>query len=69
MAAFGRKEPQGRLERQGASLLQRRESREAWVEGSSARGRATPRLFLRPYEGHEKEVDERKDRKRSEFED
>jgi hypothetical protein len=32
MAAFGRKEPQGRLERQGASLLQRRESREAGTE-------------------------------------
>jgi hypothetical protein len=69
MAAFGRKEPQGRLERQGASLLQRRESREAWAEGTTAGGRSTPRLFLRPYEGHEKEVDERKNRKRSEFED
>ncbi len=69
MAAQGRKEPQGRLERQGASLLQRRESREARTEGSTAGGRATPRLFLRPYERDEKEVDERKNRKRSEFED
>jgi hypothetical protein len=69
MAEERRQEPQGRLERQGASLLQRRESREAWAEGTSAGGRATPRLFLRPYERDEKEVDERKNRKRSEFED
>jgi hypothetical protein len=69
MAEERRQEPQGRLERQGASLLQRRESREAWTEGTSAGGRATPRLFLRPYERDEKEVDERKNRKRSEFED
>jgi hypothetical protein len=69
MAAFGRKEPQGRLERQGASLLQRRESGEAGAETTSTGGRSTPRLFLRPYERHEEKVDERKDRKRSEFED
>jgi hypothetical protein len=69
MAAQGRKEPQGRLERQGASLLQRRESREARVEGTSTGGRSTPRLFLRPYERDEEKVDERKNRKRSEFED
>jgi hypothetical protein len=69
MATSGREEPQGRLERQGASLLQRRESREAWAEGTTAGGRSTPRLFLRPYERDEKEVDERKNRKRSEFED
>jgi hypothetical protein len=69
MAAFGRKEPQGRLERKGASLLQRRESREAGTETTSAGGRSTPRLFLRPYERDEEKVDERKNRKRSEFED
>jgi hypothetical protein len=69
MATSGREEPQGRLERQGASLLQRRESREAWAEGTTAGGRSTPRLFLQKNDRHEKEVDERKNRKRSEFED
>jgi hypothetical protein len=41
----------------------------ARTEGSTAGGRPTPRLFLRPYERDEEKVDERKNRKRSEFED
>jgi hypothetical protein len=64
-----REESQRRLERQGSGFLQRSESREAGVESPPTKGRQTPRLFLRPYERYEVEAYERRDRKRSEFED
>jgi hypothetical protein len=66
MAAVGREESQRGLERQRASLC-----KEAGDESqaTAARGRQQARLFLRPHEGNEGEAYERKDRKRSGFED
>ena len=69
MATQGGEVREGRLEREGAGLLQQGEPRETGAEGSSARGRQTPRLLLRPYGGHEEEADKHEDRKRPRFED
>jgi hypothetical protein len=60
MATQGRQEPQRRLERQGASIC---ETRRAQLETTSTRGRLKARLFLRPNEGDEKQVDIRKNSK------
>ena len=60
---------EGRFERQGAGVLQQGEPRQARPEGSTARGRLPARLFLREDEWDEKKVDQRKNRKRSQFED
>jgi hypothetical protein len=64
-----REEPQRRLERQGSGFLQRSESRETGVEAPPARGRQQARLFLRPYGRDEEEINERKNRQGSKFED
>jgi len=66
MAEERRQIGEGRIERQGPRLCEetRYES-----EASAARGRQTARLFLRKNEWNEKETYERKDRKRSQFED
>jgi hypothetical protein len=59
-----RQEPQRRLERQGASLC---ETRRAQLETAATRGRLKARLFLRPYEWDEKEIDIRKNSERPEL--
>jgi hypothetical protein len=64
MATQGRQEPQRRLERQGASLCEERRAR---LETTSTRGRLKARLFLRPHEWDEKEVDIRKNSERPEL--
>jgi len=66
MAEKRRQEREGRIERQRSSLCQegRHES-----EASTARGRQTQRLFLRKNDRNEEEIDERKDRQGSKFED
>ena len=55
---------EGRLERQGSSLLQRSQPRQAGAESSTTRGRLPARLFLRKDEWHEKEIDQREDGQR-----
>jgi hypothetical protein len=69
MDAQGREESERRLERQRSGFLQRSESREAGVKSSPTQGRQQARLFLRPYERDESEIDERRNRKGSKFED
>jgi hypothetical protein len=64
MDSQGRQEPQRWLERQGASLC---EERRAQLETTSTRGRLKARLFLRPYEWDEKEIDIRKNSERPEL--
>jgi hypothetical protein len=64
MAAQGREEPQRRTERQGPSLC---ETRRAQLETAATRGRLKARLFLRPYEWDEKEIDIRKNSERPEL--
>jgi hypothetical protein len=64
MDSQGRQEPQRRLERQGASLC---ETRRAQLETAATRGRLKARLFLRPYEWDEKEIDIRKNSERPEL--
>jgi hypothetical protein len=59
-----RQEPQRRLERQGASL---REKARDELETAATRGRLKARLFLRPYEWDEKEIDIRKNSERPEL--
>jgi hypothetical protein len=59
-----RQEPQRRLERQGASIC---ETRRAQLETAATRGRLKARLFLRPYEWDEKEIDIRKNSERPEL--
>ena len=59
----------GRLECQGAGVLQQGEPRQARLEGSTARGRLTPRLFLRKNVWDEKETDERENGQRPELAD
>lgn len=65
MAEKRRQEREGRIERQRSSLCQ--EARDE-LEASTARGRQTARLFLRKDDRHEEEVNERKDRQGSKFE-
>jgi hypothetical protein len=60
---------QRRFERQRTSFLQRNKSGETRVESAPAKGRQSPRLFLRPYGRHEEEIDERKNRQGSKFKD
>jgi hypothetical protein len=59
-----RQEPQRRAERQGASL---REKARDELETAATRGRIKARLFLRPYEWDEKEIDIRKNSERPEL--
>jgi hypothetical protein len=66
MAEERRKESKGWFERQGSRLCQ--EGRHE-LEASTTRGRQQARLFLRPYGRDEKEIDERKNRQGSQFED
>ena len=67
MAAQGRQIGQGRLERQGPCFLQQSQSGQAGVKSAPARGRLTPRLFLRSDEWHEVQANQRKDSQRSEL--
>jgi len=64
MDAQRRQESQRRTERQGSSLC---EGTRHEPEASAARGRQTPRLFLRPDGRDESQVDRREDEKRPEF--
>jgi hypothetical protein len=64
MDSQGRQEPQGWLKRQGASLC---EERRAQLETAATRGRLKARLFLRPHEWDEKEIDIRKNSERPEL--
>jgi hypothetical protein len=64
MDSQGRQEPQRRLERQGPSLC---ETRRAQLETAATRGRLKARLFLRPHEWDEKEIDIRKNSERPEL--
>ena len=69
MAAQRRQVREGRLECQGAGLLQQSKPRQAGSEGSTARGRQQARLFLRPHEGNEGKIDKREDGQRPELTD
>ncbi len=69
MDAQGREESERRLERQRSGFLQRSKSGEAGAKSPPAQGRQQARLFLRPYERDESEIDERRNRKGSRFED
>jgi len=64
MDSQGRQEPEWRLERQGASLCEKRRDE---LETAATRGRLKARLFLRPYEWDEKEIDIRKNSERPEL--
>jgi len=64
MDSQGRQEPEWRFKRQGPSLC---EERRAQLETTSTRGRLKARLFLRPYEWDEKEIDIRKNSERPEL--
>jgi len=64
MATQGRQEPQRRIERQGASLCEKRRDE---LETAATRRRIKERLFLRPNGGDEKEVDIRKNSERPEL--
>ena len=57
-------ESQWRFKRQRESLCQKAGDE---PEASAARGRQTPRLFLRPDGGHEVKAHQREDGKRPEF--
>jgi hypothetical protein len=59
-----RQEPQRRAERQGASLC---EERRAQLETAATRRRIKARLFLRPHDWDEKEIDIRKNSERPEL--
>ena len=59
-----RQEPQGRLERQGASL---REKARDELETAATRRRIKERLILRQNGGDEKEIDIRKNSERPEL--
>jgi len=61
MDAQGRQIREGWLERQGPSL---REKARDELETAATRGRLKARLFLRPYEWDEKEIDIRKNSER-----
>jgi len=64
MAEKRRQIGEGWLERQGASL---REKARDELETAATRGRLKARLFLRPYEWDEKEIDIRKNSERPEL--
>jgi hypothetical protein len=64
MDSQGRQEPEWRFKRQGPSLC---ETRRAQLETAATRGRLKARLFLRPYEWDEKEIDIRKNSERPEL--
>jgi len=64
MDAQRRQIREGWLERQGASL---REKARDELETAATRGRLKARLFLRPYEWDEKEIDIRKNSERPEL--
>jgi hypothetical protein len=64
MATQRRQEPQGRLKRQGASIC---EERRAQLETAATRRRLKERLFLRPHDWDEKEIDIRKNSERPEL--
>ena len=64
MAAQGRQEPQGRIERQGASLCEKRRDE---LETAATRRRIKERLILRQNVRHEEEIDIRKNSERPEL--
>jgi hypothetical protein len=67
MDAQGRQVREGWLERQGQGFLQRSQSGQTGAKGSATRGRLKARLFLRPHEWDEKEIDIRKNSERPEL--
>ena len=69
MAEKRRQEPQGRLERQGARILQQSQSRQARFEAATTGGRKPSRLFLRQNDWDEEEIDFREDRERPKLPD
>ena len=69
MDTQGREESERRFKRQRSGFLQRSESGETGVKSSATQGRQQARLLLRPYEGDESEINERRNRKGSRFED
>jgi hypothetical protein len=64
MATQRRSEQEWRLKRQGASLC---EERRAQLETAATRRRLKERLFLRPHDWDEKEIDIRKNSERPEL--
>jgi hypothetical protein len=64
MATSRGQESEWRFKRQGPSLCEERRSQ---LETTSTRGRLKARLFLRPHEGDEKQVDIRKNSERLEL--
>ena len=69
MAAQRGEVREGRLERQGAGVLQQGKPRQARPEGPTARGRLPARLFLREDVWDEEKTDEREDGQRPELAD
>ena len=55
---------EGRLERQGPGFLQQGQSGQTRIESPTARGRQTPRLFLRKDDWHEEKVNQRENGQR-----
>jgi hypothetical protein len=64
MAAQGRQEPQGRIERQGASLCEKRRDE---LETAATRRRIKERLILRQNVRLEEKIDIRKNSERPEL--
>jgi len=64
MATQGRQEPQRRIERQGASLCEKRRDE---LETAATRRRIKERLILRQNVRHEEEIDIRKNSERPEL--
>ena len=64
MAEKRRQIREGRLEREGARLLQQSQPRKARFETSTTGGRKPSRLFLRQNDWDEEEIDFREDRER-----
>ena len=69
MAAQRGEVREGRLECQGAGVLQQGKPRQARPEGPTARGRLPARLFLREDVWDEEKTDEREDGQRPEIAD
>jgi hypothetical protein len=63
------KNPKGGLNAKGRASYNAANPGEAGAESPPTQGRQQARLLLRPYEGDESEIDERRNRKGSRFED
>lgn len=69
MAEKRRQEREGRLEREGARLLQQSQPRKTRFEAATTGGRKPSRLFLRQNDWDEEEVDFREDSERPKLPD